>query len=803
MSTIAVSDIKKTDDRNSRQAGIASLDPGLLTPSDVQGLIELLADPYWPVREAASKKLVAIGPGVCASLVGAISGPSEDIRFWSSQILATIADDNAIRLLIESFASYEENEINMYSARALIKVGDKAAGPLTEALGSPNDLIRLYSLHCLGELKDPAAVQKIQFLLSGDSNFAIRKNAAIALGKIGERSSVNALIEAISDKSWYVRIAATEALGKFKFMGDNENLPSVEGAAAGGESGDLRDKITNSILASLSDTEARVRETGARVLSELGGGLIQRQLVRLLLDSNSEGEKIIAAKSIDGSCPAEAMPALVSILNDRCSAELKKEALKALGRIDGEESKSHIAGFISSDNLEISLTAVAALFNSRSHASCDAAPALLEDAREEIRCAAVSALGRNDYFDLRHYLYSALEDSSYTVRRQALISLYSLLGDEVISEVINLIDDPDEFVASEAITIAAKIKSPDSIPALARAVEKGSNRLAYMAFQTLAAIGSNAEYAVLKYLGSDNRDICYWAICALEKTASRNCIIPLLETIKNHAGQQEIVERALGVLTQFDFELDEKFFIDILKNLKSSHNKAIELLSKSKKSEIALDILPYLTSGEKETRFQAASALGRLANGSDAVVGSLVEALKDRYWPVRKAAAESLASLGGNASERLKNELGRTGANADIVYWALRALADNAERSSIPLFKKYLASPGADIKKIIIKGLGKIGDAESVSLLMPFFRDCDAELRFHTVKSLRNCSNPEILEPLIAMMSDEYENVRSFAAIALGNFKSPAASDALKRALNDKSHWVVKYAKESLSKLLK
>ena len=145
MSTIAVSDIKKIDDKNSRQAGIAALDPGSLTPSDVQGLIELLADPYWPVREAASKKLISIGPAVCASLVGAISGPSEDIRFWSSQILATIADDNAIRLLIESFASYEENEINMYSARALIKVGGKTAGPLMDALDSPNDLIRLYS----------------------------------------------------------------------------------------------------------------------------------------------------------------------------------------------------------------------------------------------------------------------------------------------------------------------------------------------------------------------------------------------------------------------------------------------------------------------------------------------------------------------------------------------------------------------------------------------------------------------------------------------------------------------------------
>lgn len=801
MSTSAVSEIKKIDDRNLRLAAVSSLDVSRLSQSDLQALIELLADPYWPVREAASKKLIATGPAVCASLVNAISDPSEDIRFWSSQILAAISDDNAIKLLIDSFASYEENEINMYSARALVKVGEKAGGHLEAALDSPNDLIRLYSLHCLGELKNAGAVPKIMQLLASDANFAIRRNAAIALGKIGDRSSVNALISAISDKSWYVRIAATEALGRFKFMSDSE--PSPASAEGGEDPAGLHDRITSSLLASLSDTEARVRETGARVLSEMGGSAIQRQLIRLLLDSGSEGEKIIAARSIDGSCPEESTPALASILAGTCSPELKKEALKALGRIEGDEAVKIISAFLFDENVEIAITAVAAMFSSRSKAACNALPSLLEDAREEVRCATAAALGRNDYFDMRHYLYTALEDSSNMVRRQALLSLYSLLGEEALSEVINLIEDPDEFVASEAISLAAKIKSPDSIPALARAVEKGSNRLAYMAFQTLASIGPNAEYAVLKYLGSDNRDMCYWAICALEKTATKNCILPLLDAVKKHSGQQEIVEKALEVLAQFDFELDEKFFVDVLKSLKSSHNKAIELLGKSKKRETALEILPYLGSDDRETRFRAAAALGRLANSDDAVTGALVESLKDRYWPVRKAAAESLAALGEKAALRLKKELDRAGANADIVYWALRALAVNAERSSIPIFKKYIDAPGADIKKIIIKGLGKIGDSEAIGLLMPLLKGADSELRFHAVKSLRNCSNPELLEPLIAMMDDEYENVRSFAAIALGNFKSPAAAEALKRALNDKSHWVVKYAKESLSKLLK
>lgn len=804
MSALCVSEIRKIDDKNKRLSSIAGLNGDDLSRADVQGLIELLCDPYWPVREAAAKKLISTGPRVCESLVNAISDPNEDIRFWSSQILAAIAGKKAISLLINSLASYEENEINMYSARALIKIGASAAEQLTEALASPVDLIRLYSLHCLGELKSAEAVQTIERLLANDANFAIRKNAAIALGKIGSHSSANALIEAISDKSWHVRVAATEALGKFKFAGETPDFHPDKETPGGAKKEELKDRITNSILASLSDTEARVRETGAKILGEIGGDRVQQQLIKLLQNSDSEGEKIIAVKSIDSAIALEALPVIASLLEDKNSAELKKEALKTLGRIVNDEAKKYIFESIGSDDPEIVTTAVAALFEHKTPSACDALSVLFEDPREDVRISTAAALGNKDYFDMRHYLYSALEDSSYLVRRQALLSLYSLLGDEAISEVITLINDADEFTASEAIAIAAKIKNPDAIPALARVIETGSNRLAYMAFQTLSAIGISAEYVILNSLDSDNPDICYWAIGTLEKTASKNCVAPLIKTMAKHSARQEIVERALEVLMQFDFEIDEKFFIDILKSLKSSHNKAIELLSKSKSRDIAFELLPYLKSGEKETRFHAARALGRLANDDEKIAFALIESLKDRYWPVRKAAAESLAVLGENAEKSLKKELDQAGANADIVYWALRALAGKAEKSSIPVFKKYIDSKSSDIKKIIIKGLGKIGDDESVELLTQFLQSQDDELRFHTVKSLKNCSNPKILTPLIKMIGDKYENVRSFAAIALGNFKSePAAAEALKGALGDSSHWVVKYAKESLSKLNK
>jgi len=794
-----ITEIKKIDDKNERYAAINDLSVNGLDLSELQELIDFFSDAYWPIREAAAKKLGSLGSEATAYLANAISASNDDVRFWTSQVLAGIADEAAIKLLISSFTCYEENDINLYSARALIKIGASAEPFLRQALDSPNDLIRLYSLYCLGEIRSNKSLSPIHKLLKNDHNFAIRKNAAIAAGKIHDELSIEHLIEAISDKSWYVRVAAAEALGKFKRGSDILELS----CNPGGQKKDFTERIASTLLASLSDTEARVRETGAKVLSEMGEKFATDHLLKLLENSNSEGEKLIAIRSLGDRAATDAVESLTRLLQSTESRELKKEAIKALGKTGGKSATEAIARYVMSENTDIATMAIFALFETRNPDALSMLSALLEENREEIRAATLAAISKNDYFDLRHYLYTGLEDSSYLVRRQALLSLYNLLGDEIISEAISMINDSDEFVASEAISIAAKIKNPDAIPAISKLIERGSNRLAYMAFQSLADIGPDAEYVILKNLSSSNNDICYWAIGTLEKIGSPACVRPLLDVIKKHSGSQEVVERALNVLLQFDFEIDDEFFIEVLNNLKSSQDKAIELIGKSHNPEVALKILPYLSDREKQVRFQMAVTLGRLKSSNEKVINALIESFKDRHWPVRKASAEALAAIGEDAIKRLIAVLDAERVNADVVYWSLRALSETRSEKAIATYKKYIQTVGADVKKIIIKGLGKIGNDECLDLLVSHLNDKDPEIRFHTVKSLRGCKNAKLASHLIEKMKDEYENVRSFAAIALGNFNSTEAIAALKCALNDQSHWVVKYAKESLAKLMR
>lgn len=792
--------IKQIENKSERLQAVNSINMKQLAGGEIYDLIELFSDPYWPIREAVSKKIISVGADVSSYLVNSISSPNEDIRFWSSQVLAAISDDKAINLLINSFSAYSESEVNLYSAKALIKIGGCSEKHLIEALSSKEHMIRLYSVYCLGELKSRAAIPYLQKLLKEDANFAVRRNAATALGNIGDIAALESLVEAISDQAWHVRIAATAALGCFKEIIDSDLVYSNDR-----ENQTIREKIKNTLLSSLSDTEAKVRETGARILSDVSGDeSLNEHLLNVLDQKSSDREIITAVRGLGKALSKEALPKIQKLLSSDCADEIKKEALIALGQIGDPSSAEQIIDIIKNGRNDLALYAVNALFGLPPDCFASKITEILDDNREEIKNAAITALGHSENIDVRPYLYPALEDDSYIIRRQALLALYNSIGDEILSEAINMAGDNEEMVACEAITILGKIKSVDALPAISKAIEKNTGRVGYIAFQALAAIGPEAEPVVLHYLDSNNRDICYFAMTACEKIGSNACVAKLIDIIKRFESEGEIVDKALNVLLQFDFDIDENFFLDILEKIKTSRKKVIELFGKSCKEKAALKLLSYLKDPDREVRFAAVSAVRKSGLASEEVITSLIESLRDKYWPVRKNSAETLSKMGNAAAEKLINILQADNPNPDVIYWSLRALSESGAKQALPVFKKYISSEVADIKKTIIKGLGKIMNNESNAILAELLYDKDREIRFHAVKALKDTKDETMVAHLIKKLSgDEYENVRSFAAIALGNFKSKESADALKNAFSDTSHWVVKYAKEALSKQLK
>ena len=109
----------------------------------------------------------------------------------------------------------ENSYVRRNAASALGNIGNQAAvEPLIKALQDEESYVRSNAAEALGKTGDKAAVQPLIKALQ-DKNPYVRSNAAWALGKIGNQAAVEPLINALQDnKVYYVRRYAAEALGK-------------------------------------------------------------------------------------------------------------------------------------------------------------------------------------------------------------------------------------------------------------------------------------------------------------------------------------------------------------------------------------------------------------------------------------------------------------------------------------------------------------------------------------------------------------------------------------------------------------
>ncbi len=89
-----------------------------------------------------------------------------------------------------------------------------------------------------------------------DGGYPLRRNAARALGKLGDKSAVSALIVCLDCSDYYVRESAAQSLG---MLGDRVCVPELMGLLVGGVKNELRAQPYDAIieaLGSLNATEA-------------------------------------------------------------------------------------------------------------------------------------------------------------------------------------------------------------------------------------------------------------------------------------------------------------------------------------------------------------------------------------------------------------------------------------------------------------------------------------------------------------------------------------------------------------------
>lgn len=133
------------------------------------------------------------------------------VRYAAVKALGEIGDTRSILPLIETLHD-KDTRVREGAAEALRKMGQAVVAPLMTTLSGDNLHIRYFAIVLLGDLKNSRAVAPLIVILKNSESWALRFEAARALGKIKDPIAVGSLREALNDKDTYVREGVEAAL---------------------------------------------------------------------------------------------------------------------------------------------------------------------------------------------------------------------------------------------------------------------------------------------------------------------------------------------------------------------------------------------------------------------------------------------------------------------------------------------------------------------------------------------------------------------------------------------------------------
>ena len=173
--------------------------------------------------------------------------PVENLGKQPVDILANLGRPG-VELLIAELKSTDAL-VRRQAAQALGEIGDPhAVEPLLALVHDHNPLVRRHAVEALGKIGSPQSVLSLAKVLINVSEAThVRADAAAALGKIGEPEAVPFLIHALSAPDWSLRSAVTVALG---IIGDP--------------------RAVQPLIARLADGDTQTRGYAAQALGRIG-----------------------------------------------------------------------------------------------------------------------------------------------------------------------------------------------------------------------------------------------------------------------------------------------------------------------------------------------------------------------------------------------------------------------------------------------------------------------------------------------------------------------------------------------------
>lgn len=209
--------------------------------------------------------------------------------------------------------------------------------------------------------------------------------------------------------------------------------------------------------------------------------------------------------------------------------------------------------------------------------------------------------------------------------------------------------------------------------------------------------------------------------------------------------------------------------------------------------------LRKLKSTDGEVRAQAAHVLA--GRGNPRAVTPLGEALEDRTWQQRAAAAMALGKLANGRGVPFLTAALRGDPDVDVRCSCAWALGSIGGKGVIEALDAALEDDSDAVRRVAAEALGEVGTATVLGSLARALGDPHHDVRLAAVAGLGGLRSGHAAPPLLAALHDGEWSVSCAAAEALAKIEDSAAVPALVEALADGSLAARLAASEALGRI--
>jgi HEAT repeat protein len=463
----------------------------------------------------------------------------------------------------------------------------------------------------------------------GSADVDTRRATVVALGRIGDRAAVPALVRLVEEDDRDLLVVAASALAR---IGDQ--------------------RAFEPLLRLIGDGETAVRQAAVGALNSLGSPELAARIVSLL-DSPDRNTRESAVRIAGYFGYPECADTLIARAND-ADEGVRAAAIEHLGYLDDPRVPQVLLDALREGTPRARSAAAHALAYVVEPGTVDALRHALHDGDAWVRYFAATSLGRRRDADAFEDLASAARsDRARQVRVAAVEAIGAINGGRAVELLSELIAVEDSDLATAALRALGATDAEAAVPVLCAALRAHDARRRIAAADALACAVSVEGVEALA-----------WTACADADETVSTAAIAALGSIASC--RPAFAEASVHALIKVGDDVNAR-------------SRAVAALLRTPASAIPAlgDVLLWT---ESSARLIAVEVLGRMAR--PAASAYVVQALDDRDAAVRQRAITALSRLGTRGLSRRLTSMARSDESPAVRHAAELALArtHDAER---------------------------------------------------------------------------------------------------------------------------